>query len=183
MNHALGVRQHIDRRHRQCATRRLAQLFGMSGGVLIESRRKGIEIPPEVRVLLRVPEPRARRDPHGADPAVGFDPVLAPILRGSAPRTAVELQDQVAMVLRLGPAESAEHTRDILAIDVRDAPLVPEHLHPAPARLAGPKPGTGTGQDQDTERGRSQRPARHPPHQNCILACRPRTRGCTYDVQ
>src|SRR5678816_2973093 len=98
-------------------------------GVLVYPIGVGIEIRLELGRLRVVPRLGASRNTHAPDIAVLVEvEVAAPVLGATTAGVAGELEQEVGVALHLRVAESAEQLRVIGAVDVRNAPLVPQNL-------------------------------------------------------
>jgi hypothetical protein len=97
-------------------------------GVGINPGGEGIKVGPEVRVLSVVPGRAPFVQSHGADSMVRHEEGLPVDLSAPAPCLGVELEEEVSVAMRLGPAKSVEQAGGILRKDVGNSPRIPQDL-------------------------------------------------------
>ena len=99
-------------------------------GVGVDPGCEGIEVGAEVGALLPVPDRPSLVQPHRPHDLIPEQEFFAVDLGTPAAGLGVELQQQVAVVVGLRPAEGMEKAGGVLGVDVWRAPGIPEDLGP-----------------------------------------------------
>jgi len=121
------MRNDIDAVQRQHHLGIGAEPVEVRGAIRVDAGGEGVQISAKLRRLLLIPLAGALVDTVGGYPAVGIGPGLAPVLGPAAACLAVEMQNHIAVALRLRPPEAVEDAGLIVGKDVRDAEGIPQN--------------------------------------------------------